>query len=136
MLVLKRTMEFSTCSSVGNMKGKYCMKTSELKIKEIKKIFEINCCWNWTEVFIQSMYENEERYIAKAVFVDTNEGKYRDIYFKSVECTKRIAKRNGKMIDSIIADSEGKTIDEAITNLLQLIDNLMKADYYVYSEGL
>ena len=111
-------------------------ETIEQKIKEIKKIFFDECCWNWIEVFVQSMTENEEHYIAKVVYVDTYAGKYRDIYFYAVDVTKKLAHANGKIIENISADASGKNIDEAISNLLQLVNDFIKADYNVSPEGL
>ena len=112
------------------------MKTSEQKIKEIKKIFFDECCWNWTEVFIQSMTENEEFYIAKVMFVDTTNGSYRDIFFYAVDISKKLTNANGKIITQIQADADGKTIDEAISNLLNIINTFIGADYSVSPVGL
>ena len=69
----------------------------------------------WAEVHICSM---ENAYIAKAVCVDTQEGKYRDIFF-----------RDG---DNIVqADADGKSISEALVKLLSLVRDCRRNDFLI-----
>ena len=85
----------------------------EAALQEIKELFSGDEYDIWSEVHICSM---ENAYIAKAVCVDTQEGKYRDIFF-----------RDG---DNIVqADADGKSISEALVKLLSLVRDCWRNDF-------
>ena len=99
--------------SGGNItEEKSNMKSTEQKIIEIKKIFLDEWSWSWVEISIRSMFADQESYIAKAVYVDKDEGKYRDIYFYPEDPASA---------SPVQADADGKTIGGAVGNLLRLI---------------
>ena len=87
----------------------------EAALQEIKELFSGDEYDIWSEVHICSM---ENAYIAKAVCVDTQEGKYRDIFF-----------RDG---DNIVqADADGKSITEALVKLLSLVRDCWRNDFLI-----
>ena len=85
----------------------------EAVVQEIKDLFAEDEFDIWAEVHISSV---ENAYIAKAVCVDTQEGKYRDIFF-----------RDG---DNIVqADADGRSIAEALVKLLSLVRDCWRNDF-------
>ena len=87
----------------------------EAVVQEIKDLFAEDEFDIWAEVHISSV---ENAYIAKAVCVDTQEGKYRDIFF-----------RDG---DNIVqADADGRSIAEALVKLLSLVRDCWRNDFLI-----
>ena len=110
------------------------MKTTEQNILEIQKIFLDE--WHyWTEVSILSMIENQEAYIAKVLYMDTDDGQMRDIWFRAYCASEKIRRSDGKIVDEIQADAEGKTIAEAVSNLLRLTTDFTQANYLAEPAG-
>lgn len=69
----------------------------------------------------------ENAYLAKTVYVDTNTGKYRDIYFHRIE--------DRDSMHDVNADAVGETIDAAVDELLKIVDfHVSLPDYTITIE--